>query len=52
MGAGTSLKLAINLPLLVFWQSFGEAMAMVRHLGLDPARLVDLFADTTAAPPC
>lgn len=50
VGAGTSLKLAINLPLLVFWQSFGEAMAMVRHLGLDPAWLVELFADTSGGP--
>ena len=50
VGAGTSLKLAVNLPLLVFWQSFGEAMAMVRHLDLDPAWLVDLFADTTGGP--
>ena len=49
-GAAASLKLAINLPLLVFWQSFGEANALVRHLGLDPAWLVDLFADTSGAP--
>ena len=47
VGAGASAKLAINLPLLVFWQSFGEAMALVRHLQLDPEYLVDLFADTS-----
>lgn len=49
-GAGASMKLAINLPLLVFWQSFGEANALVRHLGLDPAWLVELFSDTSGAP--
>jgi len=46
VGAGASMKLAINLPLLVFWQSFGEAAAMVRHLDFDPAWLVELFSET------
>jgi 3-hydroxyisobutyrate dehydrogenase len=46
VGAGATMKLAINLPLVVFWEAFGEAMALTRPLGIDPARLVDLFADT------
>ena len=50
IGAGASGKLAINLPLMVFWQSFGEALALVQHLGIDAARLVDLFADTSGGP--
>jgi len=50
VGAGASMKLAINLPLLVFWQAFGEALALVRPLGLDATRLVDIFADTSGAP--
>jgi 3-hydroxyisobutyrate dehydrogenase len=50
VGAGASMKLAINLPLLVFWQAFGEALALCRPLGLDPARLVDIFSDTSGAP--
>lgn len=50
VGAGASAKLAINLPLLVFWQSFGEALALVRHLGKDPAWLVQLFAGTAGGP--
>jgi len=52
VGAGASMKLAINLPLLVFWQAFGEALALVRPLGLDAARLVDIFSDTSAVPRC
>jgi 3-hydroxyisobutyrate dehydrogenase len=39
--------LAINLPLMVFWQSFGEALALIQHLGIDAKRLVDLFAETS-----
>ena len=48
-GAGASLKLAINLPLMVYWQAFGEANALVRHLDLDPAWLVEFFSDTAGA---
>ena len=50
VGAGASMKLAINLPLLVFWQAFGEALALFRSLGLDAARIVDIFADTSGGP--
>jgi len=50
VGAGASMKLAINLPLAVFWQAMGEAYALCRHLGRDPGWLVDLFADTSGGP--
>jgi 3-hydroxyisobutyrate dehydrogenase len=50
VGAGASMKLAINLPLLVFWQAFGEALVLCRSLGLDSARIVDIFADTSGGP--
>ena len=50
VGAGAAGKLAINLPLMVFWQAFGEALALVEPLGIDPARLVDLFADPAGGP--
>jgi 3-hydroxyisobutyrate dehydrogenase len=50
VGAGASMKLAINLPLLVFWQAFGEALVLCRSLGLDSARIVDIFANTSGGP--
>jgi len=50
VGAGASMKLAINLPLLVFWQAFGEALTLCHPLGLDAARLVDIFSDTSGGP--
>jgi 3-hydroxyisobutyrate dehydrogenase len=50
VGAGASMKLAINLPLLVYWQALGEALALVRPLGLDPQRLMDILSDTSGAP--
>jgi len=50
VGAGASLKLAINLPLLVYWQAVGEALALCQPLGIEPARLVSIFADTSGGP--
>jgi 3-hydroxyisobutyrate dehydrogenase len=49
VGAGAPVKLAINLPLMVSWPAYGEAFALCRDVGFDPARLVDLFADTSGA---
>ena len=49
-GAGAAMKLAINLPLLVFWQSIGEAMSIVKPLGIPPERLIDIFADSSGGP--
>ncbi|MBC7780995.1 MAG: NAD(P)-dependent oxidoreductase [Proteobacteria bacterium] len=49
-GAGASMKLAINLPLLVYWQALGEALALVKPLGLDPKRVMDIIADTSGGP--
>jgi 3-hydroxyisobutyrate dehydrogenase len=44
------MKLAINLPLLVYWQALGEALLLCKPLGLDPARMMDIIADTSGAP--
>ena len=50
VGAGASMKLAINLPLIVYWQALGEALSLVQHLRLEPQRLMDILADTSGAP--
>src|SRR5258705_202638 len=49
-GAGASMKLAINLPLLVYWQALSEALSLCQPLGIEPARLIDILADTSGAP--
>jgi len=49
-GAGASMKLAINLPLLVYWQALGESLSLVKSLQLDPARVMDILGDTSGAP--
>jgi 3-hydroxyisobutyrate dehydrogenase len=47
VGAGATMKLALNLPLMVYWQALGEALALCRPLGLDPDRVIDLMAESS-----
>ena len=49
IGAGSRMKLAINLPLYVYWQALGEALLLCRPLNLEPERLLNIFADTSGA---
>ena len=50
VGAGARMKLAINLPLLVYWQALAEALSLCAPLGIEPARLIDILADTSGGP--
>ena len=49
-GSGATLKLSVNLPLLVFWQSFSEALSISSKLDISPERLIDILSDTSGAP--
>jgi len=48
-GSGAKLKLAVNLPLLVYWQALGEALAIAGSLPIPAERLIDILADTSGA---
>jgi len=50
IGAGASVKLAINLPLLVYWQALGEALTICKPLNLPADRLIDILSDTAGTP--
>ena len=50
VGAGASMKLAINLPLMVYWQAFGEALSLIAPLKLDPDRIISIFTETSGGP--
>lgn len=49
VGAGSSMKLAINLPLMIGWQAYAEAFAIAGDLGWPPKRLLDLFVESNGA---
>jgi 3-hydroxyisobutyrate dehydrogenase len=50
VGSGAILKFTVNLPLMVYWQALGEALALARSLPVDPARLMDLLSETSGGP--
>ncbi len=50
VGAGARMKLAINLPLLVYWQALAEALSLAQPLGIAPERMIDILADTSGGP--
>ena len=50
LGAGATMKLAVNLPLLVYWQALGEALTICKPLNLPPERLIDILSDTAGTP--
>jgi 3-hydroxyisobutyrate dehydrogenase len=50
LGAGATIKLAVNLPLLVYWQALGEALTICRPLNLPADRLIDVLSDTAGTP--
>ena len=50
LGAGATMKLAVNLPLLVYWQALGEALAICKPLDLPADRLIDILSDTAGTP--
>lgn len=49
VGAGAAMKLAINLPLMVYWSALGEALGLARAEGIDPALALDILADSSGA---
>jgi 3-hydroxyisobutyrate dehydrogenase len=50
VGSGAVMKLTINMPLMIYWQALGEALALCQPLGLDPVRIMDLLSDTSGGP--
>ncbi len=44
------MKFTVNMPLMIYWQALGEALATSRSLGLDPDRVMDLLSDTSGGP--
>ena len=50
LGSGATMKLAINLPLMVYWQTLSEALSLLQPLGLDPARVIDILSETSGGP--
>lgn len=49
VGQGALMKLAVNLPLGVYWQAIAEAVALGEAGGLDRKQILETIADSSAA---
>ncbi len=49
VGKGASMKLAINLPLMVYWQALGEAMSIATNSGIKFETAIDIMMDSSGA---
>jgi 3-hydroxyisobutyrate dehydrogenase len=49
VGSGAAMKLSINLPLMIYWGALGEAIGLAQAGGVEPARALDILADSSGA---
>lgn len=50
-GAGTTMKLVLNMPMAVFWAALGEALAIGAQHGLALDQMLDVILDSPVALP-
>jgi 3-hydroxyisobutyrate dehydrogenase len=49
VGTGAAMKLAINLPLMVYWSALGEALSIAQSHNVDPSLALDVLSDSSGA---
>ena len=49
VGKGAAMKLAINLPLMVYWQALGEAMTIATNCDINFDTALDIMMDSSGA---
>lgn len=49
-GAGARMKLAINLPLAMYWATLAESLALLHDANLDGEMITSLLAESSAGP--
>jgi 3-hydroxyisobutyrate dehydrogenase len=50
VSAAARMKLAVNLPLAIYWQTLGESLALLRGSGVSDDLAISLMADSSAGP--
>jgi 3-hydroxyisobutyrate dehydrogenase len=46
-GVGAAMKLALNLPLLIYWEALGEALSLMRDAGVAPQKLIEIMSESS-----
>ena len=49
VGTGSAMKLAVNLPLMVYWSALGEALSIAQTNNVDPEVALDVLSDSSGA---
>jgi len=49
-GSGAYMKLAVNLPLVIYWQTLAEALALLDGSGISADKAISMIADSSAGP--
>jgi 3-hydroxyisobutyrate dehydrogenase len=49
VGTGAAMKLAVNLPLMVYWSALGEALGLALSQGVDAGLALDILGDSSGA---
>lgn len=50
VGSGSAMKLAVNLPLALYWATMGEALSLLEGSGIPPALAANIMSDSSAGP--
>jgi 3-hydroxyisobutyrate dehydrogenase len=49
-GSGAAMKLAVNLPLALYWQTLAEALTILEGSGIAPETAISVIADSSGGP--
>ena len=49
-GSGAHMKLAVNLPLAIYWKTLAEALATLDGSGISTEKAISMIADSSAGP--
>ncbi len=50
VGSGARMKLAVNLPLAIYWKTLAEALAMLEGSGISAETAISVIADSSGGP--
>jgi 3-hydroxyisobutyrate dehydrogenase-like beta-hydroxyacid dehydrogenase len=50
-GAGTTMKLVLNMTMACFWGALAESLAVGQQFGLNIETMLDVYLDSAVAPP-
>ena len=50
VGSGSHMKLAVNLPLIIYWKTLSESRGMLKESGIPIEKAISVIADSSGGP--